>query len=273
MNEIAYAYIRVSQEDENPENQWFAIKTFCEQNNLVCIKWEEPKGTSGAIDPFERPVFSQMWKSMLDNGIRKLIVVDIDRITRDAEHWKKFFRLAAEHGIEIVSLADKDLVDALNKVVEQIKELKERVSDKAVVREFIEYQIEQVERFIDMYFRMRAAAAEDYRRSVVEKTKTALQRLKAEGKVYHRPTIVHYLALLITGKKEPRELTREDIEQAREIFCKFVNEIASKPLEGSLKEAWREFATRYRLLYERFPKASRSYVAFLNTYKKMCRER
>jgi len=271
MDSLAYAYIRVSQEDENPENQWFAIREFCRQSGLMCIKWEEPKGTSGAIDPFERPVFSQMWRSMLENGIRKLIVTDIDRITRDANHWKKFFRLAMEHGIEVISLVDRNLVESLNKVVERIRELRDRVSDKAVVREFIEYQIEQVERFIDMYFRMRAATAEDYRKSVIEKTRMALQRLKELGLLYHRPTIVHYLAMFITGKKQPRELAAKDILQAREIFCRFVNEIAGDPLKGSVKEAWREFLARYAGLYELFPKAPRSYIAFLTTYKKMCR--
>jgi hypothetical protein len=60
--------------------------------------------------------------------------------------------------------------------------------------------------------------AQAERERASERTKRALERLRAEGRVYTKPTLIHWLALFRSGKKSFRELTREDIEDAERYF-------------------------------------------------------
>ena len=49
-----------------------------------------------------------------------------------------------------------------------------------------------------------------------------MARLKREGKLYHRPTILHYFTAVLLNK-ELDEITKEDIEKARTQFIAIVS--------------------------------------------------
>jgi len=269
MGERAVAYIRVSREDENPDNQRFVIEQFCKEKNLDCLFFPPEIGIARTEDPFQRPILRQIFDFMIANRINILIVESIDRFIAEPEYWDKVLEFFAKNGIKLISVKDKDLTDSFTKIIETLEEVK-KVSDSAVFKVILEHEIENLKNFVRMYHRVKVAIAKEYVEDVRYKTKRAIEKLKNEGKVYHRPNLVHYLALYITGKKYPRELSQEEIEHARNLFCNFVKSVAGDPLTGSIKLAWREFLKQYKPLFDSQQTAPRSYLAFLKTYKKMC---
>ena len=56
----AVAYIRVSQEDENPDNQKRAIIEWAKKNNVDVIGFFVDVDVSGGVPPRERPKYKTM---------------------------------------------------------------------------------------------------------------------------------------------------------------------------------------------------------------------
>jgi len=83
-----------------------------------------------------------------------------------------------------------------------------------------------------------------------------------EEKVYHRPRLIHYVSLYLSGKTKFSELTQEDIEKAkdyvRRLFEKFVK--AGATIDGM----YREFLAEFAEMYSKFKTAPRSRASFRN---------
>lgn len=93
----------------------------------------------------------------------------------------------------------------------------------------------------------------------------AIERLKKEGKVYHRPELLHYVALYLSGKKTFAELTRGDVEKARDYIAK-----AFKPyleLRVPMYRLHKLFPERFADMYVKLPKAPKSYQAVAKLIK------
>ena len=89
---------------------------------------------------------------------------------------------------------------------------------------------------------LRIAIAQAERERVSERTKRALERLREKGKVYTKPTFIYWLALHRSGKRELKELSKEEIEEAKRYFF---NQYARPYLDGVLiRRLIRSFSSR-----------------------------
>jgi len=147
-------YIRVSQEDEHPENQKHAILEYCAKQGYRLIDIKEDIGVSGAISPFNRKGFKEVLDN-LDNA-DGIIVYALDRIAR-----------------------------SLTELYEVVKEFQKRGKVIISVRESWLNQIDPKIR--ELIIMILGWAAEMEREFIRERTREALRRLKAEGKRIGRP--------------------------------------------------------------------------------------
>jgi len=160
----AIGYIRVSTEDENPENQKAAILEFAAANGFQIIKFFEDIGVSGGEEAFKRPKFIEMYNFAKGNGVRTIIVYDLSRLGRDLFDVLYTYRILLEEGFNILFVKNPELnvLDSDSLVSQAVR--------KTILA-------------------LLAAAAEIERAMIRERTKTALARLKKQGRKLGRPSI------------------------------------------------------------------------------------
>jgi len=160
----AIGYIRVSTEDENPENQKAAILEFAQSNGFTVIRFFEDVGISGGEEAFKRPEFSKMYQYAKNNGVRSIIVYDLSRLGRDIFDVLQTYKTLLEDGFNILFVKNPELnvLDSNSPVSQAVR--------KTILA-------------------LLAAAAEIERAMIRERTKTALQRLKKQGRKLGRPEI------------------------------------------------------------------------------------
>jgi len=160
----AIGYIRVSTEDENPENQKLAILEFANSNGFQIIKFFEDVGVSGGEEAFKRPQFAAMYQYAKNNGVRIIIVYDLSRLGRDIFDVLQTYKTLLEDGFNILFVKNPELnvLDSDSYVSQAVR--------KTILA-------------------LLAAAAEIERAMIRERTKTALARLKKQGKKLGRPEI------------------------------------------------------------------------------------
>ena len=153
---LAVVYLRVSRADEDISNQWHAILNYAKQHNYMIVHTEKDIDVSGTIPPWQRENFLSLLEHAIDMNAGTLLLYDLSRLARNVE-WGivTIYALADVFNIEFVAM----------KFLEYIQEPELK---KKVLLDFLW--------FAEMY-------VEDIRR----RTKAALERLKAEGKLYHRP--------------------------------------------------------------------------------------
>jgi len=231
----AVGYIRVSQEGENPENQRVKIEEFARGRGLDVVGFFVDRDVSGTTPPRERPQYMAMLEFCRNSGIKTVIFYDLSRLARSVEEGLEELRRLAEEGYDFYFAG----MDFLNYDIDPMLK-------KKIIMDFLW--------FAEMY-------VEDIKR----RTAVAMERLRSEGRLYHRPALLHYVALYLSGKQRFSELTMEDIEYAkRYIATEF------KPL-AELGVPWyrmhREFLKRFADMYRRFDKAPRSYQAVVKLLK------
>ncbi|MGC9148902.1 MAG: recombinase family protein [Sulfolobales archaeon] len=233
----AIAYIRVSQEDENPDNQWFVIRDYCSKRGYMCIRLDEI-GVSRVEDPFQRIIFQTALKIMETNNIGVMVAESIDRVCADPEHYEKLIRFFAERRWRLEFVRDTDISEAFNRVIEIFERLKGS-TDSAVMSVVLDSQIKSLKDMIQLYHKLKVAVAREYVEDVRRKVRRVIERLKTEGKIYTKPTIIHWIALYRTGKKSFSELTKSDVEDATKYF---VERYVKPYKEGMpIRRLWRRF--------------------------------
>ncbi|ADT85233.1 recombinase family protein [Thermococcus barophilus] len=98
------------------------------------------------------------------------------------------------------------------------------------------------------------------------RTKYGLMRLKKEGKLYHKPSIVHYYAAWLYDK-DFSELTKEELESARKQLVKIVKKYWDNPAVKKTKIGELLRQNELREMYIRFPKAPDSYFTWRRLLK------
>ena len=151
-------YARVSQEDENIENQRFAIYEWGAKQGHKIEDVFMDVGISGAVPPLERPGFKKALERL--EGADGLVVYALDRIARSL--------------IELFEIVK--LIEAKGKVVVSIRE---------------EWLQQLDPRMRGLIIAILGWAAEMERELIRERTREALRRLKAEGKRLGRPPTVN----------------------------------------------------------------------------------
>ena len=149
-------YVRVSLEEESPENQRFSIIEYCARNVHQLVDVYEDIGISGASKPLDRPGFSKAIEALRSGMADGLIVAALDRIARSLVEFFEVYRLFTESNWVLISVRE----DWLNNLDPKIKPL---------IASILSW------------------AAEMEREFIRERTREALARLKAQEKRIDRP--------------------------------------------------------------------------------------
>ena len=99
------AYVRVSEETENPENQKFAIYELAARRGYRVERIYEDIGISGALAPRERPGFSKALEAL--SGADGLVVYALDRIARSLEELVDVVREIESKGKVVLSVKEE----------------------------------------------------------------------------------------------------------------------------------------------------------------------
>ncbi len=153
----AVVYIRVSRDDENPENQVYAIRKWAEQHGIQIVGVFKDIDVSGGIKPRDRPKYRQMLDFMKDNNIDFILFYDLARLSRSLEDGLIELRNLTEEGIRYKFTAQ-----------EFIDYIQDPMLRKKVISDFLWF-------------------AELYRKDVSRRTKEALRRKKEQGEKLGRP--------------------------------------------------------------------------------------
>jgi DNA invertase Pin-like site-specific DNA recombinase len=151
-------YVRVSKEEENPENQKFAIYEWAARNGHIITAIHEDIGISGALPPKERPGFQKVLKELANAD--GLVVYALDRLARSM--------------IELVDV---------------VKELEEKGKVVLSVRENWLQNLDPKIR--SLILAILGWTADMERELIRARTKEALARVKAQGKCLGRPATVN----------------------------------------------------------------------------------
>jgi putative DNA-invertase from lambdoid prophage Rac len=148
------AYVRVSEESENPENQKYAIYEWAARSGHQIVQVYEDVGVSGALPPIERPGFKKLLEAL--DGADGLVVYALDRLARSLSELVDVFKT----------------IEARGKVIISVRESWLQQLDPAVRK---------------LVIAVLGWAAEMEQRFISERTKLALARLKARGVRLGRP--------------------------------------------------------------------------------------
>ena len=211
---IAVAYVRVSREDENPENQIYAIKSFAKERGFEVAEFFVDEAVSGARKAIERPRFSELLKFSRRFGIKTIIMYDIARLGRTYEDIKETYDRLKSEGYELLFVKHPylDLGYLFDAIQSSLKVESDNPVAQAMlkmVRDFLKYIRELLEKAM---FDAMAAQAEAYRMEVSMRTKEALRRLKEKGvKLGAKPKVddVELLKCWKKGVRDIRELSEK----------------------------------------------------------------
>jgi putative DNA-invertase from lambdoid prophage Rac len=174
------AYVRVSEETENPENQKFAIYEWAARTGHQVLEVYEDIGVSGALPPIERPGFKKLLGSL--DGADGIVVYALDRLARSLGELVDVFKLLEGKGKVIVSVRESWLQHL----------------DPAVRK---------------LIIAILGWAAEMERMLIAERTKLALQRLRARGKRLGRPPRVTEATVLEAIKYVEKGYSLKDVSK------------------------------------------------------------
>jgi len=148
------AYVRVSREDERPENQEYAIFKLATQRGWQVVDAVRDVDVSGAVPPHERPG----WRRALEllDGADGVIVYALDRIARSLWDLAAVVRELEARGKVIVSVRE-----------EWLQSLDPKIRSLVIT--------------------ILGWAAEMEREFIRQRTREALERLRAMGKRIGRP--------------------------------------------------------------------------------------
>ena len=150
MSSRAVAYIRVSQEDEDPENQKAVIQNYCKYNQLECFFFIDID-VSGATEPRQRPQYRAMLDFARNNNIKLILFYDLSRLARSLENGLLELKRLTEEGFTFKFITQQF-----------IDYIEDPMLRKKVISDFLWF-------------------AELYREDIRRRTKAALDRLKRQG--------------------------------------------------------------------------------------------
>jgi len=150
-------YIRVSTEEQDPENQRLYLEKWASEHGLAIVKHYVDVGVSGASAPWERPAFKRMVRELgsLTPKPKVLLVYETSRLVRSFQELFHLLDLVENRlGLVVVSASERE--QALQ-------------SMDGVYRQFLRAVL--------------AFVAHMEREFIRQRTRAAMERLKREGKI------------------------------------------------------------------------------------------
>ena len=163
---MIYGYLRVSTDKQTLENQKFEIKKFCEQENLQIDRWIT-ETISGAKD-FEKRKLGRLLRRLKPGDV--LISSEISRLGRNLLQIMTILNICMQKGTQVWTIKDNYRLGA-------------DIQSKVLAFAF-------------------GLAAEIERNLISQRTKEALQRLKAGGRKLGRKTGSKNKKHILDGKEE-----------------------------------------------------------------------
>lgn len=173
---MIFAYIRVSTDNQNVENQRFEILKYADQQKITIDQWIEEtiKGTKKYTDR----KLGELLKQLKENDI--LIVSELSRLGRNLMEVMSILHNCMKMNIRVYAIKEG-------------YELGDNINSKVLAFAF-------------------GLSAEIERNLISQRTKEALSRLKSEGKTLGRPKGSLSKTTKLTGKeKEIQELLKKKI--------------------------------------------------------------
>ncbi|MEM0467907.1 MAG: recombinase family protein [Pyrobaculum sp.] len=153
----AITYIRVSTDEQNPENQLLHLEKWATERGYQILKHYIDHGVSGAMSPLDRPAFKKMLSELdiLTPRPKVLLIYETSRLVRNfRELFNVLDLLEGRLGLVVVSTSEREA--AL-----QTLDITHRTFLRAVL----------------------AFVATLEREFIRQRTKTALERAKSQGKI------------------------------------------------------------------------------------------
>jgi len=155
----AVAYIRVSTEKQDPENQRAKIEQWAAARGIYIVKWYVEAGVSGSIAPWRRLTFRRLIYDVkhgkLEPRPQLLMTYETSRLVRTFSDLYRLLEIVEKDlGLVVVSISEKE------QVLQNLD---------GVYRQFIRAVL--------------AFVAHMEREFIRQRTKAALERLKKEGKI------------------------------------------------------------------------------------------
>jgi len=226
----AVIYARVSTEDQTPKSQLQVVLNYAQSRGYEVVEIFE-ENISGSVDPLERPIFKKLLEYVKTSNIDVIIMYDLTR----------FYRASSP-------------IEALNRL-RTIMENYKVLIDFAREPEIGDPLLRELWLFIKSWF-------SSYEKLQVSlRTRYAMARLKKEGKLYHKPSIIHYYAAWLYDKSL-NELTRKELESAKRQLKAIVKKYWDDPVIKKTKIAEVLAKNELREMYIRFPRAPKKYITF-----------
>lgn len=238
-------YSRVSTEEQITESQLVEVMEYCRQKGYTVVKVFEEE-ISGAVDPLERPVFREMLEFVRRENIVAIVIYDMTR----------FYRAPSP----TLALA------RLNDIMEKYGVIIEFVAEPQIQDPLLNELWRFMKAFISTYERM----------MISMRTRYGLRRVREEGRLYHRPTLLHYFAYVYLGKPKPKDderdglfldLTIDKFQHAARAFILIVERYRQKVPWSSLPAVLIQHEPLIQTMYEYFPNAPRSPEAYKRAYE------
>ncbi|MGQ4833846.1 MAG: recombinase family protein [Candidatus Asgardarchaeia archaeon] len=222
-------YTRVSTDEQNPQGQLQVVMDYAKERGYEVVKTFDDY-ISGSVDPFKRPGFKKLLEYLKeDNEIDAIVMYDLTRFYRAKSPTEALNRL-------------RKIIDEYNVLVDFARE--------PVVEDPL---LKELWMFIKSWF-------SSYERLQISlRTKYGIQRVKREGRLYHKPTLVHYYAAWLFGK-DVGEVTKEEVEKAKEQLISIIRAYWEKPEIKKTKIMDVLIKNELKEMYTRFPKAPKSIV-------------
>ena len=103
----AYAYVRVSLEEEHPENQRIAIEQWARLHSYRVVEWFEDLGVSGAVAPWERPGFKRLLEVARARPL-PILVYELSRIGRSFYETLRALQELEGLGAPVIAVSPKE---------------------------------------------------------------------------------------------------------------------------------------------------------------------
>lgn len=154
---MALGYARVSLSEENIDNQINEIQKFAQANSIQLLKIFTDVGVSGAKPALEREGFRQMLTVANALGIKTIIAYDLTRLGRELFDVVTTYKWLLENGYQVLFVKHPEL---------------NATADESPMREALRKAI----------LTILAIVAEMERAMIRERTLSALERARAQGK-------------------------------------------------------------------------------------------
>jgi DNA invertase Pin-like site-specific DNA recombinase len=148
---MIYGYIRVSTDKQTTENQKFEIERFSKEKNIIVGEWIEETISAGKA--LEKRKFGKLMKKLKTDDI--VISTELSRFGRNLMQVMSILNFCMNNGVKILTTKEH-------------YELGDNINSKVLAFAF-------------------GLSAEIERNLISQRTKEALMRVRAEGKILGRP--------------------------------------------------------------------------------------